>query len=74
MMSSLETAELRVVAAVEEADSDGVLTWRYASLRRGGYAPDDAARIASARTIDLHWAVELIERGCEPAVALRILL
>jgi len=73
-MSVLETAELRVVAAVEEADTDGVLTWRYESLRQAGYAPDDAARLASDRTIDLHGAVELIERGCEPALALRILL
>ncbi len=73
-MSILETAELRVVAAVEEADADGVLTWRYESLRRGGYDPDAAARLANARSVDLHQAVELRERGCEATLALRILL
>ena len=73
-MSILETAELRVAAAVEEADADGVLTWRYESLRRGGYDPDAAARLASARSVDLHQAVELRERGCEATLALRILL
>lgn len=73
-MSILETAELRVVAAVDEADADGVLTWRYQSLRRGGYDPNDAARLANARTVDLHQAVELRERVCEPVLALRILL
>ena len=73
-MSILETAELRVVAAVEEADGDGVLTWRYQSLRRGGYDPDAAARLANARGVDLHQAVELRERGCESTLALRILL
>ena len=73
-MSFLETAELCIAAAVEETDADGVLTWRYASLRRAGYLPNDAARLARARAVDLHQAVELLERGCEPAVALRILL
>ena len=73
-MSILETAELRVAAAVEEADADGVLTWRYESLRRGGYDPDAAARLANARSVDLHQAVELRERGCEATLALRILL
>ena len=73
-MSALETAELRVAAAVEETDADGVLTWRYESLRRAGYLPNDAARLARARSVDLHQAVELVERGCEPAIALRILL
>ena len=73
-MSILETAELRVGAAVEEADADGVLTWRYESLRRGGYDPDAAARLANARSVDLHVAVELRERGCDATLALQILL
>ena len=73
-MSILETAELRIAAAVEEADADGVLTWRYQSLRRGGYDPDAAARLANARSVDLHQAVELRQRGCASTLALRILL
>jgi len=73
-MSVLDTAELRVVAAVEETDADGVLTWRYESLRRAGYVPNDAVRLAHAREVDLHQAVDLLEHGCEPAIALRILL
>jgi len=73
-MSILETAELRIAAAVEEADADGVLTWRYESLRRGGYDPDAAARLANARNVDLHQAVELRERGCTATLALQILL
>ena len=74
MISALETAELRVVADIEEADPDGVLTWRYTSLRRAGHAPDDAARIARANAVDLHLAVERLEHGCKPALALRILI
>ena len=73
-MSTLAATELRISAAVEEADPDGVLTWRYQSLRRGGYDPDAAARLANARNVDLHEAVELRERGCNVRLALRILL
>lgn len=73
-MSTLAATELRISAAVEEADPDGVLTWRYQSLRRGGYDPDAAARLANARNVDLHEAVELRQRGCNATLALRILL
>lgn len=73
-MSVLETAELRVVAAVEEADSDGVLTWCYESLRRAGFVSGDATRLARARELDRHEAIELAERGCPPPLALRILI
>lgn len=73
-MSILEATELRISAAVEEADADGVLTWRYQSLRRGGYDPDAAARLANARNVDLHRAVDLRQRGCDATLALRILL
>jgi hypothetical protein len=54
--------------------SSDVLTWRYDSLRRAGYAPDEAARLARTRHVDLHVAVDLLARGCDQATALRILL
>jgi hypothetical protein len=73
-MSALDTVEARILAAVEETDGDGVLTWRYESLRRAGYAPNDAAGLARRRGVDLHQAVELLEGGCDPRLALRILL
>ena len=73
-MSILEAPQLRVVAAVEEADADGVLTWRYQSLRRGGYHADAAARLANNRSVDLHQAIELRQHGCDVTLALRILL
>ena len=73
-MGALDTVEARVAAAVEELDPDGVLTWRYGSLRRAGYEPRDAARLARASRVDLHLATDLPERGCDHATALRILL
>ncbi len=73
-MSLVWSEEDRVAAAVQETDADGVLGWRYETLRRAGYVPNDAARLARHRSVDLHRAVELLEQGCEPAIALRILL
>ncbi|HET8528061.1 MAG TPA: hypothetical protein VFL60_04065 [Gaiellaceae bacterium] len=59
---SLETRARRDVAA-----------WRTRQLCRAGFAPADAARVALDGRYDLHELVELVERGCSPALALRIL-
>lgn len=48
--------------------------WRTAELERAGYPHDAAARIAARHEIDLHYAVQLLERGCSPELALKILL
>jgi hypothetical protein len=50
-----------------------VLAWRVSRLVRAGYSDDGAAALASS-AVDLHSAVELVERGCPPELALRILL
>jgi hypothetical protein len=68
------TVEASIQARVEETDGDGVLTWRFESLRRAGYSANDAARLARRRSVDLHEAVDLLRRGCDPRLALRILL
>jgi len=66
--------EAHAAAVVGEADSDGVLRWRYEELRRTGYVPVDSARLARTRSVDLHTAVDLLRNGCDAATALRILL
>jgi hypothetical protein len=71
---ALDTLADRLAAAVEEVDADGVLVWRYTSLRRAGYRPQHAARLARRRGVDLHVATDLLERGCDEPTALRILL
>jgi hypothetical protein len=72
-MTTIEL-EAHVSAVVAEADTDGVLRWRYDELRRAGYQPIDAARLARTRRVDLHAAVDLLRRGCAAGTALRILL
>ena len=51
-----------------------VLGWRYERLVRAGYSERDSMVVAERVEVDLHLAVELLERGCPPATALRILL
>jgi hypothetical protein len=52
---------------------DEVTAWRCEQLVRSGLAPTLAARTAGNAKYDLHALIELVERGCEPALAVRIL-
>jgi hypothetical protein len=51
-----------------------VLEWRVDTLVNAGFAHDDAFELAFSKHVDLHAAVGLVNRGCPPATALRILL
>jgi len=57
-----------------ETESERIERWRAHELERAGYDGDDAAELAARHDVDLHLAVELLERGCPPETALRILL
>ena len=57
-----------------ETESERIEQWRAEELERGGYEPRAAAKIAVRADIDLHLAVDLLERGCPPDLALKILL
>jgi hypothetical protein len=59
---------------IEETEADRVARWRAEELERAGYGPGAASDIAFRADIDLHVAVELIERGCSESLALKILL
>jgi hypothetical protein len=48
-------------------------SWRAARLRRAGFTQQDAALVAGNLGMDLHALLELIERGCPPHLAARIL-
>ena len=60
-----------VVATGHERDD--VVAWRRAQLIRAGFAPRLAARVAHDGRYDLHRLIELVESGCPPDLALRIL-
>ena len=50
-----------------------VLLWRSDVLRQAGCDPALANALAADGDIDLHDLLNLIDRGCPPAVAARIL-
>jgi hypothetical protein len=52
---------------------DEVARWRRDQLAGSGFAPALAAAIASDPRYDLHVLIELVERGCRPDLAARIL-
>ena len=54
--------------------AEQVLCWRFEQLVVVGFSAGDAAILASHVEIDLHHAVDLVERGCSHEIALRILL
>ena len=55
-------------------ETDLIEAWRLQELERAGYLPSEAAEIATRADIDLHTAIELLDRGCPSELALRILL
>jgi hypothetical protein len=52
---------------------DHVFAWRRDQLVRSGVPPSLAARAAMDGGYDVHAFVELLERGCPPELAIRIL-
>jgi hypothetical protein len=63
--------ELQVL---EDTEQQQIELWRTQELERAGYSHRAAGRLAARHDVDLHQAVRLLERGCSPELALRILL
>jgi hypothetical protein len=53
-------------------NSDEVIAWRLRQLRAAGVDPDTAWAVASNCAVDLHTVLDLIDRGCDPRLAVRI--
>jgi hypothetical protein len=49
------------------------VTWRRARLLAGGFPLSLATTVAHDPRFDLHALIELVERGCPPRLAVRIL-
>jgi len=52
---------------------DDVLRWRRDQLVAAGFEPALALELAQDRRYDLHALIELVEGGCPPRLAVRIL-
>ena len=55
-------------------ETELIEAWRAEALERAGFGAAAAAEIAVRHDIDLHFATDLVERGCPADMALRILL
>jgi hypothetical protein len=67
----MATADLKLGT---ETESERIARWRREALERAGYAAHAAAELALRLDIDLHAATGLVQRGCPPDIAARILL
>ena len=59
--------------AVTGEEREAVVRWRRNQLRANGFDIALAASLADDAHLDLHALIELVERGCPPPLAARIL-
>jgi hypothetical protein len=59
---------------LEDTEQVQIELWRSEELERAGYSHRAAGRLAARHDVDLHLAIQLLERGCSPELALKILL
>jgi hypothetical protein len=57
-----------------ENEMERIQHWRAEELVRAGYDPSDAVALAARHDIDLHFAVDLVRRGCPHELAIDILI
>ena len=57
-----------------DSELEIVEQWRHEELARAGYDSESATVLAASHEVDLHLAVDLLERGCSIELALQILL
>lgn len=50
-----------------------LVAWRRDELVRAGFDAELGDRLAAARDLDLHAVLDLVDRGCPPPLAARIL-
>jgi hypothetical protein len=57
----------------ERTTATGIASWRYERLRRAGFDTELAEALSHDSAWDLHALIGLVERGCPPELAARIL-
>ena len=64
---------MQVETSSQLRETDGIRRWRCEQLLRSGFEPRLAGELAGDARWDLHALIELVERGCPPPLAARIL-
>jgi hypothetical protein len=60
-------------SAISERAGDEVVRWRREQLVGSGFPPPLATGLANDGRHDVHALIELVERGCPPPLAARIM-
>jgi hypothetical protein len=71
VMTSYQTE--RVVPCHRDGPPVDVMTWRRCRLLEAGFHHDLAEMLAGTPSVDLHALLQLVDRGCSPELAARIL-
>ncbi len=58
----------------QETERERIERWRAGELERAGFESAAAAMLAARFDVDLHDALDLVRAGCDPELALQILL
>jgi hypothetical protein len=61
-----------VHAVWDSSDAEQVVEWRAERLLAAGFPLDLAYRLAADHEVDVHALLDLVDRGCPPALAVRI--
>ena len=56
-----------------QSTASDIVSWRRRQLVQAGFSAALAERVADDPAYDLHALIELVERGCPPELAVRIL-
>ena len=59
--------------AADGREAANAVAWRRARLRKAGFDTALTEQLSRERGVDLHALIGLVERGCRPALAARIL-
>jgi hypothetical protein len=65
--------ERRETLGGPQSDADRLADWRIAQLAAAGFDASLAVVVAGRPGVDIHALIELVERGCPPGLAARIL-
>jgi hypothetical protein len=64
---------VRTVLQPDRSERAAVVDWRRRQLAEAGFSLRLASVLGADASVDLHALIELVERGCPPELAARIL-
>ena len=65
--------DLKSEESAARREAAAVVAWRRTRLRKAGFDGRLSERLSRECAVDLHALIELVERGCAPPLAARIL-